>query len=99
MANSATHSSFAIRISSFAPPLAPHRPRCHYTHVHSVELPMAAPLHLPVLLPEILAWCAPRPGMILFYGTLGGCRHARLLAEQLGGQGFVLALDRDPAAL
>jgi 16S rRNA (cytosine1402-N4)-methyltransferase len=37
--------------------------------------------------------------MILVDGTLGGGGHTRLLTEKLAGEGFVLALDRDAAAL
>ena len=57
------------------------------------------PIHVPVLPQEILSWLAPRPGMILVDGTLGGGGHTRLLAEKLGNEGYVLAMDRDPAAL
>ena len=61
----------------------------------------AAPLHVPVLAAEILEWLQPRTGQIIVDGTLGGGGHTRLLAEKLGGdeRGFVLALDRDPAAI
>lgn len=57
------------------------------------------PIHIPVLSEEVLSWLAPRPGMILVDGTLGGGGHTRLLAEKLQNDGYVLALDRDPAAL
>jgi 16S rRNA (cytosine1402-N4)-methyltransferase len=57
------------------------------------------PIHVPVLPQEILSALAPRPGMILVDGTLGGGGHTRLLAEKLENEGYVLALDRDPAAL
>jgi 16S rRNA (cytosine1402-N4)-methyltransferase len=60
----------------------------------------AAPVHIPVLAQEVIDWLNPRPGQILVDGTLGGGGHTRLLAERLGdGSGFVLALDRDPAAI
>ena len=59
------------------------------------------PVHVPVMPREIVEWLAPRPGMVLVDGTLGGGGHTRLLAERLAGHpdSFVLALDRDPAAL
>src|SRR5687768_2856587 len=61
------------------------------------------PIHVPVLSREMLEWLNPRPGQIIVDGTLGGGGHAHLLAQRLmhGGQpsGFVLGLDRDPAAL
>lgn len=65
--------------------------------MHSTTPPL--PVHVPVLPQEILAWLAPRPGMILVDGTLGGGGHTRLLVEKLQNDGYVLALDRDPAAL
>ncbi|MDX1945156.1 MAG: 16S rRNA (cytosine(1402)-N(4))-methyltransferase RsmH [Pirellulaceae bacterium] len=63
---------------------------------------MSVPIHVPVLPEEVLAWLDPRPGQIIVDGTLGGGGHTRLIAQQLAADdsaGFVLALDRDPAAL
>jgi 16S rRNA (cytosine1402-N4)-methyltransferase len=65
------------------------------------------PIHVPVLPAEVLQWLNPRPGQVFVDGTLGGGGHTRLIAERLaagqnlaaGESGFVLALDRDPAAL
>lgn len=48
---------------------------------------------------EVLHWLEPTPGKILIDGTLGGGGHTRLLAEKLGEEGFVLAVDRDPDAV
>jgi 16S rRNA (cytosine1402-N4)-methyltransferase len=62
----------------------------------------AAPIHVPVLSAEILHWLNPQPGQIIVDGTLGGGGHTRQIAERLAASengGFVLALDRDPAAL
>ncbi len=68
----------------------------------------ALPIHVPVLAAEILQWLEPRPGQVIVDGTLGGGGHTRLMAERLakteGGRlkdesGFVLSLDRDPAAI
>jgi 16S rRNA (cytosine1402-N4)-methyltransferase len=58
----------------------------------------AAPIHIPVLSAEVLQWLDPRPGQIIVDGTMGGGGHTRLVAERLVS-GFVLALDRDPAAI
>lgn len=61
-----------------------------------------APIHVPVLPDEVLQWLEPRPGQIVVDGTLGGGGHTRLLAKAIGTadeRGFVLALDRDPAAI
>src|SRR3954466_12673116 len=60
----------------------------------------AAPIHVPVLAREVLEWLDPRPGQIIVDGTLGGGGHTRLIAERAAGsEGFVIALDRDPAAI
>jgi len=60
----------------------------------------ATPIHIPVLPTEVLQWLEPRPGQIVVDGTLGGGGHTRLIAERIGDSGgFVLALDRDPAAV
>ena len=57
------------------------------------------PIHVPVLLSEVIEALALRPGMILVDGTLGGGGHTRALAEKVGPDGYVLALDRDPNAV
>jgi 16S rRNA (cytosine1402-N4)-methyltransferase len=51
------------------------------------------------MLDEVLAWLAPRRGMTLVDGTLGGGGHTRALAELVGDDGQIVAFDRDPAAL
>jgi 16S rRNA (cytosine1402-N4)-methyltransferase len=69
-------------------------------------------VHVPVLPNEILSWLNPQPGQIIVDGTLGGGGHTRLIAQRLEdlesglgargsglGGGYVLALDRDPAAI
>lgn len=56
-------------------------------------------VHVSVLLNEVVEWLAPRPGMILVDGTLGGGGHTRALAERVAPNGMVIAMDRDPAAL
>src|SRR4051812_10135200 len=63
---------------------------------------MSEPVHVPVFPLEIVHWLDPQPGQILVDGTLGGGGHTRLIAERLAaepGGGFVLALDRDGAAV
>lgn len=60
---------------------------------------MASSVHVPVLPREIVRWLNPQPGSVIVDGTLGGGGHTRLLAERVGSQGLVLALDRDPLAL
>ena len=55
--------------------------------------------HIAVMLDEVLEWLAPRPCQVIVDGTLGGGGHTRALAERVGPDGFVLALDRDPLPL
>ncbi len=56
-------------------------------------------IHVPVLLDEVVRLLNPQPGDIVVDGTLGGGGHARALAERIGPQGRLIALDRDAAAL
>ena len=60
---------------------------------------MSAPIHIPVLADEVLRLLAPQPGHVLVDGTLGGGGHTGLLAERVAPDGYVLALDRDAAAI
>ncbi len=55
-------------------------------------------IHVPVLLAEVVEWLAPRSGQTLVDGTLGGGGHTAALAERVGRDGVIIALDRDPAA-
>jgi len=57
------------------------------------------PEHIPVMLDEVIHWLDPSAGQIIVDGTLGGGGHTRALAERVAPNGFVLAMDRDPAAL
>jgi 16S rRNA (cytosine1402-N4)-methyltransferase len=54
--------------------------------------------HEPVLAPELVSLLAPERGQTAVDCTFGGGGHARLLAEQLGTGGTLIAIDRDPAA-
>lgn len=60
---------------------------------------MSLSVHVPVLLAEVLEWLDPQPGQHIVDGTVGGGGHAVPLAERVGPDGWVLGLDRDPAAL
>lgn len=55
--------------------------------------------HVPVLAEELLTWLRPSDGQTFVDGTLGGGGHTRLLAQAVGANGLVIALDRDPAAI
>ncbi|HEU4598943.1 MAG TPA: 16S rRNA (cytosine(1402)-N(4))-methyltransferase RsmH [Solirubrobacterales bacterium] len=54
--------------------------------------------HAPVLAPELVSLLAPQPGQTAVDCTFGGGGHARLVAEQIGEEGTLIGIDRDPAA-
>ena len=55
-------------------------------------------MHVPVLADELVDLIAPNPGDTVVDCTFGGGGHARLVAELLGPQGTLIAVDRDPVA-
>ncbi|HOQ90043.1 MAG TPA: 16S rRNA (cytosine(1402)-N(4))-methyltransferase RsmH [Candidatus Hydrogenedentes bacterium] len=55
--------------------------------------------HVPVMLQEAVALLKVRPGGFYVDATVGAGGHAAAIAEQLDGQGHLLALDRDPFAV
>ena len=54
--------------------------------------------HVPVLADEVRDLLAVQPGETVIDATFGAGGHARLLAEDLAGQGRFIAIDRDPGA-
>lgn len=56
-------------------------------------------MHRAVLLDEVMAWLAPKPGGVFVDGTLGGGGHARAIALAVGPTGRVMAMDQDAGAL
>jgi 16S rRNA (cytosine1402-N4)-methyltransferase len=54
--------------------------------------------HQPVLAPELVSLLAPEPGQTAVDCTFGAGGHARRVAELLGPEGTLIAIDRDPAA-
>jgi 16S rRNA (cytosine1402-N4)-methyltransferase len=60
--------------------------------------PITMSEHEPVLAPELVSLLAPRPGQTAVDCTFGAGGHARLVAEQLGPEGRLIGIDRDPAA-
>jgi 16S rRNA (cytosine1402-N4)-methyltransferase len=54
--------------------------------------------HEPVLAPELVSLLAPAAGQVAVDCTFGAGGHARLVAEQLGHEGMLIGIDRDPAA-
>jgi 16S rRNA (cytosine1402-N4)-methyltransferase len=61
-------------------------------------LPSSATDHTPVLAAEVRELLAVQPGETVVDATFGSGGHARLLAEDLQGQGKLVAIDRDPGA-
>jgi 16S rRNA (cytosine1402-N4)-methyltransferase len=56
------------------------------------------PEHEPVLAPELTELLAPVPGQTAVDCTFGGGGHARRVAAELGPEGTLICIDRDPAA-
>ncbi|MGH2920222.1 MAG: 16S rRNA (cytosine(1402)-N(4))-methyltransferase RsmH [Solirubrobacteraceae bacterium] len=54
--------------------------------------------HVPVLAGEAIELLDPRPGQLVVDCTFGAGGHARLLAERIGSEGTLIAIDRDPVA-
>jgi 16S rRNA (cytosine1402-N4)-methyltransferase len=59
---------------------------------------MTTSTHIPVLAGELLGLLEPRPGQTAIDCTFGGGGHAQLIAERLGPEGTLIAIDRDPHA-
>jgi 16S rRNA (cytosine1402-N4)-methyltransferase len=59
----------------------------------------AQPAHRPVLLQEVVAGLAVEPGGLYVDGTYGRGGHARAVLAQLGTQGRLVVVDRDPEAI
>jgi 16S rRNA (cytosine1402-N4)-methyltransferase len=54
--------------------------------------------HLPVLAGELVDLVGPQPGETVIDCTFGAGGHARLVAERIGPEGTLIAIDRDPVA-
>jgi 16S rRNA (cytosine1402-N4)-methyltransferase len=54
--------------------------------------------HVPVLAGELVELLDPQPGDVAIDCTFGGGGHARLVADRLGPEGMLIAIDRDPIA-
>jgi 16S rRNA (cytosine1402-N4)-methyltransferase len=54
--------------------------------------------HQPVLADELVELLDPRPGETFVDCTFGGGGHARMIAERLGPEGELIAVDRDPSS-
>ena len=60
---------------------------------------MDAMTHLPVMLDEVLAGLAIKPEGVYLDGTFGRGGHSRAILAQLGPEGRLIALDKDPEAI
>jgi 16S rRNA (cytosine1402-N4)-methyltransferase len=65
--------------------------------VSTILIDMSA-THTPVLAEELVQLLDSRPGQVAVDATFGGGGHARMIAERLGPEGTLIAIDRDPLA-
>lgn len=63
------------------------------------KLTQTMPRHLPVLAAEVCALLDMRPGQTVVDCTLGAGGHSRLIAERVGRNGRVIAMDHDPGMI
>lgn len=54
--------------------------------------------HIPVLATELVDLIGPGPGETVIDCTFGSGGHARLVADRIGSEGTLIAIDRDPVA-
>lgn len=54
------------------------------------------PVHQPVLLREVIRFLDLRPGLTVVDATVGGGGHAQHILKQIGPEGKLIGLDRDP---
>lgn len=59
----------------------------------------SAPLHVPVLLREVLQFLHLEPGQTVVDGTVGAGGHSREILRRIGAQGRLIGLDRDALML
>jgi len=57
------------------------------------------PVHVPVMVDQVVHWLDPQPGRVIVDATLGRGGHARAMAERVEPGGLIIGLDRDPAAV
>lgn len=55
-------------------------------------------VHIPVLAAEAIGFLDPQPGATVVDCTFGAGGHSRLLADRIGADGTLIAIDRDPDA-
>ena len=57
------------------------------------------PVHVPVLLDEVLTYLAPRPGAVIVDATLGEGGHAEAILKRIAPAGRLIGFDRDDDAV
>src|SRR6266576_6311007 len=87
----ATHHIVGPRNSAATNPAAGQR-------AQSANLSYVPQEHEPVLATELIDVLDPRPGETFVDCTFGGGGHALLIAEGIGPEGELIAVDRDPAS-
>jgi 16S rRNA (cytosine1402-N4)-methyltransferase len=68
------------------------------SQAQSANLSYVPQEHEPVLAEELIDLLDPHAGETFVDCTFGGGGHARLIAERLGSEGELIAVDRDPAS-
>ena len=58
-----------------------------------------APVHVPVLRDEVLAYLAPRPGAVIVDATIGDGGHAEAILDRIAPAGRLIGFDRDADAV
>jgi 16S rRNA (cytosine1402-N4)-methyltransferase len=56
-------------------------------------------IHIPVLLKEVLEYLDPKPGDVVFDGTLGGAGHTAAIFKAIAPTGKLIAVDYDSLAI
>jgi 16S rRNA (cytosine1402-N4)-methyltransferase len=64
-----------------------------------MSIAMSAPVHVPVLLDEVVAGLQPRPGGRFVDCTIGPGGHAAAILERISPSGRLLGIDADPNAI
>src|SRR5438067_1350138 len=75
------------------------QPPLNETLLMNGEARTSEPHHRPVLPSEVLNALVPAPGQTIVDATIGAGGHAQLLVKQLGPDGRLIGLDRDPTML
>ncbi len=57
------------------------------------------PVHVPVLLDEVLTYLAPRPGAVIVDATVGDGGHAEAILKRIAPAGRLIGFDRDADAV